>query len=341
MGGTGVGYSGGGSWDLNPSLLGSIRETVLSMSLDSEVSQHSDGSGESWTSAFRISDVRFAVPLPYQMVAGVSVNKRFDMGLDISGVPGSVDTIEYERSFTSRGGIYSTSILLAREIGDYGSLGLSFNLLAGSVVEEWLTEFPDSELRSTRDSLRYDFFGGSSSLGALAKIGKAFSFGFSLTTPAGIREGLSPQSPDWAEPKKCTFPWVYAGGCSYRLGDRFVVASDLAFYPWEGFRLDGKEAERYLNTHRLALGFQLLPRRDEFAPLWRKFPLRIGYYNSPWYFKAKEGGRIGEQFLTLGLSLPVSDGRIHMSLELGERKGGDLRERVLRGAVTLSGWERW
>lgn len=332
----------GGGWDINPSLLGSFKETALSLTLNSEHCQHKDNHGDTRTFFFRLSNLRFALPLPRRAVFGISVNKRFDMDFDMVGIPGTVDTIEYTRAITGRGGIYSTSVSLAGPIGDHVHLGGTFNFLSGSGVEEWTTEFANPDIRTSLDSLTHEFSGGNWTLGVLAKPGAGFSFGFSFVSPTDLRGDLELIYPGGSqlEEREYTLPPTYAGGVAYTARKRFLIASDLMVYPWSDLSVDGKPSDEFSNTYSFAIGAQILPSPDELAPLWQKIPMRIGYSRSPWYFEIG-GERIEEQSLAIGSSISLRSGKIDLSVEVGERKGGDLRETVFRGGMTLSGWERW
>lgn len=342
MGGVGVGSPDGGTWLLNPALLGFSGETTLSLTLKPEHIQHKDSVAEAQSFSFGLSSLRFALPLPREVVVGVSVQKRFDLEFDIIGVTGIIDTIGYKRSIAGRGGIYSTSVCLGRKMGDQVALGGGFSFFSGSGVEEWTTEFTSPEIRTSLDSLKQDFSGGNSSIGILTKIGGAFTLGFSFTTPTHLKGDLQTLTYGGAEsePRSYTLPATYSGGMAYAANNRLLIASDLTVYPWNDLSVDDQPRTGFVNTYRFALGAQLLPARDELAPLWKKIPVRAGYTNFPWYFEAK-GGRIDEHFLTLGSSLSLASGAIDVCFEVGERKGGSLTERVLRGGITLSGWEKW
>jgi len=341
MGGAGVAHRNSTASELNPALLSSLKETTLSLTLNSELCEHED-SVRAKTSSFRLSGLRFSLPLPYRVMVGASVQRRFDMDFDIASVSGIADTIAYTRSIAGRGGIYSTSICLAREVFDLISLGGSFNFLSGYGIEEWKTEFNNPEVRPAVDSLRHEYSGSNSTFGVLARIGDAFSLGVSLTTPTTLKGELEVLSPGGTRSEERTYrlPLTYALGAAYVREGTLLIASGLVAYPWGNVSLNGQPRTRFSNTNRFALGAELLPAKDELARLFRKLPLRIGYSNSPWYFETARG-RIGEQLLTFGSTLFLPAGQIDLSFELGERKGGDLRERVWRGGITLSGRERW
>lgn len=294
--------------------LGTVPEEMLfEISLLPEFVRVKDGSNLRDSISFRISSLRYFLPLPEKCAIELGVREFLSRGFYIES-----DTLEsynkkYHIFIDGRGNIQNGTVMALKKFKNF-SFGAGARFLFGSEMEEWKTDFEDPEFHLIVDTISSSFFGVG---------GKAF-------LDIGIE--------NWRIKTGYSSPVTSNESPSYKFPD-FI---SLSLLHSQGNLLAGvgftnsfwkKYHKEFRNSYRASLGIEYEK---------RLMKLRCGVFSHPWYYdKIDEwGGSLG-----LGISYPDGMGGIDVGFEFARRKGetngcSRLQETVYRLSITFTGKEK-
>ncbi len=254
---------------------------------------------------------------------------------------------EISRTLSSEGGLYVSRFTVARTVGNNLAFGLGVDWVFGGAKRERLLDFSNENLVNSQENYdtRYSFV--RPTFGVLASI-RGTNVGFSITMPktADVElksKFLSGYSYEETHRLKCPLSWRL--GFSKRISRRSMIGADIEYEGWKNSDLDLEQPAAAANQWRYCIGFEFLPAAEETPPLYRKFPLRLGFSRATYPYKIS-GSSITETSFSFGTGRYFGNrnGLADIAFEYLKRNT-DLEnypeERVFRVVFSLSAFEKW
>jgi hypothetical protein len=356
----------------NPALLADLALTGFLAAADARGLEAEDGTGlTARSSSGGVSALALVVPIVPERV-GLSVS--FVPWTRVNYRVVQEDSVEipdqgmtpYRLNYEGGGGLYRLRTGLGVRPAGGLRLGASLDFLFGRLEYVQRTEFPDtptlSEVQVGRST---NLSGLTATLGAAYRIpageSRSVHLGATVTLPATLSGsrmrtlGTSLDQDTLAAPSdgQASLPLGVRGGAAFG-GRRWTFAAEGSYEPWSDFESDldwggydpANGATGLNDRVRIGGGFQVIPAGGErMAGFFARTAYRMGAYTETGV--AGPGGEsVSTTALTGGLSLPTlfPGARFDIGLEAGVRGSTDaglVRDRYLRGTITLTFGERW
>jgi len=295
-----------------------------------------------------LPSIRALIRLPGRLVLGgaylVGTNARF--GIDRPESSGTPSTLSIDGS----GGIELIRVMLSRRLTPALNLGVDYEVIAGSYREDWVRDFADTSLVTTRDTLETGWERqGRWRLGAQLHHG-GWSAGGVYETKRRLPLTTTQRTAGTfvrEEHMSLTIPSGFAVGAAGPITDRLRVAAQYRRADWSRESLASSLVD-FRPLERYGIGLEWLPPSGG-GSLWKRLPIRVGASVLKWPDLLPpagaldiSGGSAGvkEVAFSLGTGIRSQDkgGSIDLSLEAGSR--GDrqdlgFREKFVRLGVTL------
>jgi hypothetical protein len=352
LGGAGVAEHGPRAFSLtNPASLGDVERILIEGTILPtwrRIEAKSEASETAHETTF--PSLRAVIALPGRLVLGGAylAGTSAEFRVDRPGIGGGGSSLRVDGT----GGMTFARVSLARRISSLISVGLDYDVVAGSYREEWAYTFTDSSLSASRDTLEVSYEKrGRWRLGAEATVGRV-TFGAvaeaerSLPLHVTQRADGSTVSPPAGNLK---LPAGFILGASVPFGERFRGVGQYRRASYDRSTLETSTLVDFRAEERYSIGFERLHTAEGAPGPLGRLPLRIGAYLLRWpdllpLAGASDitGGTAGvnEWALTLGTGLHSRDGggAVDFSLEAGSRGNRDelgARERFVRFAISL------
>jgi hypothetical protein len=350
LGGAGAAEHGARAFSLvNPASVAEVDHLVLEgtiMPSFRSVSSRDFGSETAHETAF--PSMRALVRLPARIVMGaayiVGTNGRFGITRqETSGTPSTL-TID------GTGGIDLVRMTLARRVSPDVNVGIDYEAIIGSFREDWVRDFADTALVTTRDTLEttWDRQGrwrvgaqahhGGWAVGGVYELARRLPLETTQRTAGTLVRDTG---------RSLTIPNGFAIGAMAPVTDRLRAVAQFRRANWSRASLPSDLVD-FRAEQRYSLGFELLP-SPEANGFWSRLPIRVGGTVLQWPDLLVpagaldiSGGSVGvkEWSVAVGTGIRSQDrgGAIDVSLEAGSRGNKDqlgLAERFIRLAVSL------
>lgn len=374
LGGSGVSLRSGAYTSLtNPALWSDLSVTTFGAAASVAGTWATDATSDETAEATagEFESLHLGIPLKGSRVGAVVSYRPYSRVNYRAAVPGRLiaegDTADFQINQEGTGGLQQISGGLGVRLGSAVQLGASADVLFGTFEYLQRTSFDQPEYAETRQAEATQLRGFTGTLGGavtarkLASEADALTLGASLTFPVGLDgtrtrtlgESLDRDTVAAELPAEMTLPLVARAGLSYRAGTRFQATVEGQYEPWSsfestvdvgGFTPDG--ADELRDRVRVGGGVEFVPAGgDRRAPLFRRAAYRLGAFSEQGLY-APDGQGVGTLGVTAGLSLPtrISGARLDLGLEAGTRgseTGVLVRDRYLKGSITLNFGERW
>lgn len=374
LGGTGVAIRSGAYTSLtNPALWSDQRLTTFSAAASVAGVWATDALSDETAEATAgdLEGLHFGVPLIPARLGLVASFRPYSRVNYRAAVPGQLvteqDTASYQINQEGTGGLQQISTGLGLRLGEAVQLGASADVVFGTFEYLQRTTFDGAEYVETRQADATQLrgltgtFGGAVSARKIAGENDVLTLGASLTLPTtlgGTRtrtlgESLDRDTVATEIDADLSLPLVARAGLSYRSGSRVLATVEGQYEPWSsfdstvpvgGFQPSG--ASELQDRVRVGGGVEFVPAGvNNRAGLFRRAAYRIGGFSERGLY-APAGEDVGTLGVTAGVSFPtrLSGARLDLGLEAGTRgseTGVLVRDRYLKGTVTLNFGERW
>jgi hypothetical protein len=356
----------------NPALMADLAFTGFLAAADARALEAEEASGlSSQATSGGLAALALVLPIvPDRVGLSISlapysrVNYRV-VQQDSVAVPGQGNTL-YRLNFEGGGGLYRLRTGLGVRPTGRLRVGASADFIFGRIEYLQRTEFPES---STLDEVQIgrvtNLSGVTAALGAAYRIptgtNRTVHLGAAVTLPASLSGsrvrtlGSSLDLDTLAVPSDggATLPMGVRAGAAFS-GQRWTFAAEGLYEPWTDFESDfewggytpAAGVTGLNDRRRLGAGFQVIPGGgDRMAGFFRRTAYRLGAFAER--AAAGPGGEnVSTTAITGGLSFPTlfPGARFDLGIEAGIRgaaEGELVRDRYLRGTVTLTFGERW
>ncbi|HLQ67326.1 MAG TPA: hypothetical protein VK123_08865 [Candidatus Limnocylindrales bacterium] len=350
LGGAGAAEHGPRNFSLvNPASVGEVEHLVLEGTILPEsrrVESLSSGSETAHDTA--IPSLRALIRLPGKFTVGaaylVGTNARF--GIDRPETSGTTSTLRID----GVGGIDLIRITMARRLNSMLNVGADYEVIAGSFREDWVRDFADTALATTRDTLEASWehqgrwrlgaqlHRGGWALGGVYEMARRLP----LTTTQRTAGSFVRR-----EHQSLLIPSGFTVGAAGSVTERLKIAAQYRRANWDKEAVQSDLVD-FRALERYGFGIEWLPPPGETSFL-KRLPVRVGGSILKWPDLLPpagagdvSGGSVGvkEWTVSLGTGIRSQDrgGSVDFTLEAGSRGDRDalgLREKFLRLAVTL------
>jgi hypothetical protein len=272
-----------------------------------------------------------------------------------------IDELQFGSRYIGDGGISVGHLGSSVRIGSDINLGARFNYYFGPLTYTTQQNFSVSDYtnpevrRSTYLSgIGFTFGGIFTGLSSILNLPKSSSLniGLVLTTGSNLKQTQEKYykfnnqvvlSYDTliTEKEDIKIPLAIGGGISY-MTERYLIASDFHYQGWGGTTiLDTPELQ---NALRIALGTELLPKKDPSMSPLKQTIYRAGIYYNSTYYKVNNRS-IDEYGITAGIGIPVfGEIRLDMGIDFSMRGTTEdylQKDNIFRFTLSLAGGEPW
>lgn len=363
MGGTSIAVPSGYAVDaLNPALWARISRTQFAAGLLYEGYSASDDRKSNYLSSASFNGVAFALPLVPQsgIALGAAVTPLSRINYNITTPPyqdGS--TLQY----LGEGGVSQAQI--GTSVAPTGDLAFGAKLVYdfGTSRHTLRQDFPAGGSTNSEviRSARFSGLGGVFGLtyGGLKKVfglpeSNALTVGLVASTATSLKTAVDRYytyvtsaltTRDTLSLPEGTFhvPASFGAGLSYAT-DRMILAADYSRQDWSAATIDGTPLDGIRNERRIAVGGEVLPRREASAPFFQRTSYEFGIFSEATYYEIK-GQPIDETGVSAGMGLPLfTDTRLFFSASYSVRGTTDdhlQRDRIFRWSLTFVTGELW
>ena len=267
---------------------------------------------------------------------------EYSDSLDLDFSPG-----EISRSLSSDGGLFVNRFTVARTLGANLAFGLGIDWMFGRAKRERLLDFSTENIVNNRENFenRYSFI--RPTFGMLASV-KGLNVGFSISMPKTADvEARSDFLSGYLSEQTYTlkYPVSWRLGFTKLITQKMLIGADIEHEGWEDSDLDLEQPATAADQWRYCIGFELLPATVENIPLYRQFPLRLGFSQVSYPYQIS-GSTVSERSFSFGTGRYFGNrnGKVDIAFEYLNRKT-DLQnypeERVFRVVFSIAAFERW
>jgi hypothetical protein len=336
----------------NPGSFGRIDRMTLSLVGGASIRNSSDGTIEESESDATFPQLRAALPLPGQFVFSAGFIGLRNFRGEFVLPKEYVGPISYNHAFERSGSLYEVPLGLARSVNSRLHLGVTLDIVLGTVDEAWTTG--GDSLVSLRTHRRDEMDGVTLTLGAIGdllpwlRLGLAWSPGVDLDvdTRTTIEDG---RIADTSHPfrttrsqSKASYPSTLQAGTAVRLGSKWLVSADGLRRDWSGWdgRLYG--APRVGTEWRVGGGIEARPHK---SPRGRPFAYRVGVSESQWP-QTMGSDVLREVSVHGGIGYDLRDGLGRLDGVVSYTRAGSLDRNGLEESrwsflLSLTGQETW
>ncbi len=228
--------------------------------------------------------------------------------------------VQYDINYIGEGGFSKSSFAIAMRPMNSLSIGFSYNYIFGNLRTKWQTQstaydFYSSEVVRSTEARGSSFTIGwiYTGLGSFIDVKEIepLSVGAVLTTPTTLSTtrrtvyGYS-TGPDTSAADKgtLTIPIAYGIGLSYRVSNRFIVASDIYTQEWQNMKLNGTTYNEIRRSVRYAIGAEYLPLQEPSITFVNHLSYQVGFAYNKTYYRI-QGEPIDEFSFSAGMSIPI------------------------------------
>lgn len=270
--------------------------------------------------------------LPFGFGFGLGLAERFNQNFDVY----SDSQLGYQRHVVGYGGIYSIGVSISKSFYDYVGLGFEYNRNFGDAQERWFFETSTGS-NITTDTVATNYRGDLLKFGLSSHIW-IFNLGvlYEKNLPIYIDSRVLSHGvvTDSISNLKFQIPARIGFGISFNPINKLLISLDYFHRNTKNIKIADTNSMIYRNCNKYSIGFEY--------NLNNRNPLRIGYRYYDWYFVDQSSKIINEQAITIGIGIPIPKfGSFNLALELINRKGSSISEKICRLNITLHYEETW
>ena len=360
MGIQGISLTGNYINNLNPAALSKIPYTSFSVLFNYNFLKSSNGVTSVSSSNGNAFGINIGIPIsqeqgwslalgfnPYSLINYKIINNSSSLG----------ETVK--QTYAGRGGVSRINIGMSYTLLKSISLGADFNYAFGDIKDLKLVEFTSSSgFTPTRILREYDYTGTYFKGGAIVELDKLFklkksnefTIGFLYESPLTLKSKLdgiytSSISTDTVSIEKgdIDIPARIGFGITKKIGNRYLLSSDLLMQNWSNFLSYGVVQPNYQSAMRIGAGVEIQPIENT-DKTWDKLSYRFGgFYETSYYTVNGESiNRIG---INAGIGIPISkfnslDFGISVSTR-GKTENGLIKDDMIKLTAGLNFGELW
>ena len=360
MGIQGISLTGNYINNLNPAALSKIPYTSFSVLFNYNFLKSSNGVTSVSSSNGNAFGINIGIPIsqeqgwslalgfnPYSLINYKIINNSSSLG----------ETVK--QTYAGRGGVSRINIGMSYTLLKSINLGADFNYAFGDIKDLKLVEFTSSSgFTPTRILREYDYTGTYFKGGAIVELDKLFklkksndfTIGFLYESPLTLKSKLdgiytSSISTDTVSIEKgdIDIPARIGFGITKKVGNRYLLSSDLLMQNWSNFLSYGVVQPNYQSAMRIGAGVEIQPIENT-DKTWDKLSYRFGgFYETSYYTVNGESiNRIG---INAGIGIPISkfnslDFGISVSTR-GKTENGLIKDDMIKLTAGLNFGELW
>lgn len=346
----------------NPALPG-LAERVLygfTWEIGSLSGDYANGSGSQMQTGPRMTGI--VTPLGKGIVASVALVGMTLSEFEIHSAETSIDGVPVRYDYVGKGGLSQGIVGIAWKLpDDLGALGLSTDILFGSLKKEWKVEFPEAGYFDTSDRLDRQHIGNRWTLGAILEPHRRLRLGAAVSTKAKLdvtQIYTSTNTVADTSDAELELGGSLLAGAGFQLSDLWSVYADYRRDSWDhtswtqapsaitGTGADIMDLSGFSADWDLGIGVERLSRPSELrATALDAIPIRAGLRWGNLYAPDLDGGSIRLFYGTVGTAFALGRGGkawADLAVQIGRRTGSSgVSETFWRIQLGFTGAELW
>jgi hypothetical protein len=321
---------------------------------------YSDGTGSQMQTGPRMTGI--IAPLGKGVVASVALTGMTSSEFEIHTAETSIENVRVRYDYVGKGGLSQGIVGVAWKLpGDLGALGLSTDILFGSLKKEWKVEFPEVGYLDTSDRIDRQHIGNRWTLGAVLEPNSRLRLGVAISTKAKLdvtQIYTSSNAVADTSDAELELGGSLLAGAGFRLSDLWSVYADYRRDSWNqtswtrapaavtGMGAGTTDLSGLSADWDIGIGVERLSRPSELqAAALDAFPIRAGLRWGGMYAPDLDGGSIRLFYGTVGTAFDLGRGGkawADLALQVGRRTGSSgVSETFWRIQLGFTGAELW
>lgn len=356
MGIQGISLPGSYINNLNPAARFQLPNTTFSLLFNYDMLKSSSSSKSVNSSNANPLGINIGIPFSQKhgFVMGLGFNpySTINYNFQRTSISNGINTIQ---TFAGKGGISQLNAGLSYAPVKGFNIGVDYILSFGNIKDLAYVDFQTEGLTNTIKIRENDFqssgfkAGAVLDFGAMTKSVKDLYVGFFYesklkldATIDGIFGSSIPNDTISINKGLIEVPSRMGFGISKKVGNRYMVSSDMILQNWENFTELGTVQPSYKSSMRTGLGVEIMP--IEGATGINKYTFRFGAFYENSYFKANSQN-VSTMGLSTGVGIPLSS---YNSVDLaftysrrGNNDNGLIKEDMLKLSAGINFGELW
>ncbi|MBN1781737.1 hypothetical protein JW948_11465 [bacterium] len=342
---------------INPAGLGYIDLSRFTIQYVYESNKSEDGLNSARTPYSNFDGFMFAIPVAGR--AGISLGLIPYSRMDFkTGIPGQVNTEPFDQVITGSGGINALNLSGAFRVKNRLSLGITGRFYFGKIEHDWMIDFPESDLFTTKNTYATRIYGTGLLAGVQYRFDKVMLGAvFTPEIRLDTRTTRDYKSMDDATSLtylhlrdtlegSITLPASFGFGAGWQASKNIRVGLDAATTLWNDMKINREPAPRSRNTTRWSAGLEYISTSNPYASIWSRSAYRTGFSYEPFYLTDARSNVIHQWWISLGMGLPVWNNTSRANIAFAYGRRGDLEsnglsENLYRIVLSLDAGEKW
>ena len=334
---------------INPAGLYMNQTTQLSLQYYFENNDYQDINGSASSNYSNFDGFTFAIPFGSGLNAafGLAPFSRMDYQLSY---PNSIETESYTKSVEGSGGLNTFSFSLCWALRSNLSLGLSGHYFFGKFKERWDVDYDDPGFISSKDEFTTKNWGFGLTTGFIYRPFRALTIGAIYTPEINLDNKttisyiyLTEDKPDQGS---ILLPASWGVGTTFQIIRGVLLGIEYYERNWSRLTINDTRIQGTRDVNRLSVGGEILPNRNPEASFFKRLAFRLGFTTQPYLSLDPNQNSITEQWVTMGIGIPLymNAAQIDIALSYGKRGSLDsnnLSENMFRISLSLTGGEKW
>jgi hypothetical protein len=334
---------------INPAALYLINNTRISIQYFYMGNDYKDNTGSTSSYYSNLDGFSFVVPFGSGIHVSTGLTPLTRMHYDLSFPSDTLSGEPYTKSIEGRGGLNTYNFSLCWSPHSSVALGLTGYYVFGKLTEKWNVEYDNALFTPTIDQYISKPSGWGIKGGIICRPFTFITLG-AVYTP---RVGLDIQNvitysykSDTTQPGSLSMPSSWGIGAVFHIGNIAIIGLDYHEQNWSQMTINDITFGRMRDTYRLSIGSELLFTHDFNDSYIKRIAYRVGFSYEPYFYIDPEQKTLAEQWITMGLGLPLIFNVAQLDLAFGLGRRGSLEtnglsENLFRISASITGGERW
>ncbi len=334
---------------INPAGLASLQSTLISIHYFLQINNYRDAEGSASSNYSNLDGFSFAIPFGSGVNFSIGLAPFTRMDYDLS-FPKNLANRSYTKSVEGDGGLNTFTFSLCWALRSKFAIGISGHYLFGKFKETWRVEFENTNFISTKDEFIVRNRGIGLTAGLLFRPWSSLTLG-AIYTPEIHLNNESETAyvylpEEETDEGSILFPGSWGIGTTFQIGTGGLVGIEYFKRDWTRLSVNDNRVNGVRDINRISVGGEILANRNPEASFIKRMAFRLGFAYQPYFALDPERNTMTEQWITMGLGIPLYMNVAQIDIALGYGRRGtlsdnELTENLFQLSLSVTGGEKW